>query len=705
MEAHRWPRVGVYTRSEIRGLRGTMDPGRWQKIDHLYHAALEQEMGLRAAFLQQACAGDESLQQEVESLLAQEGQSFPKAPVLEEAARALALDLTGNATFTQASSVPDKNVSRYGAAAGDPVPSSPLKERYLLQRQLGRGGFGVVYLAMDQQLLSKLVVVKIMLNAAPGPWERRKFRNEIEALARLSHPGVVSILDKGETPDNRPFLVMEYIEGVSLRSLIRPEGMDFERIADIARQAGSALDSAHRNGIWHRDLKPENIMIQTLDDGDQRIKLIDFGIATVQGSEVLLDSTTRVAGTFRYMAPEQLRGRPSAASDIYSLGVIVHEMLTGRMPFNAETAPDLYLLQKAGVEIRPSSLRSAISERVEWCVLKALQFGESDRPKSVAEFAQELVGALRIRRLPSRYEAAEAEPHFGRLVSKMCDRRAQEDDFKGFLARTVLPHSGRAAFCLIHGDEGECHESLIERLAYHTELLARKVQREERPPVKVIKIPWQYEGSVEVRLRRLVGWLFERFWAGRELQLVEPSPAALGDTLASSFSSFVFLQHDIRAARWDDLTKSLVQSYRGYLSEIPTDRAKPHVVVFLNVIYPPSSPSGWRHLLFNPKALSQKLIRKRIQRDLREIATASELAKNQASTPFLLLDELKPITRDDVLEWFSLHNILETEEQRIRATRKLFAGGGTAAAWKSMAEVETHLKEVQRSFLLERGFV
>ncbi len=138
------------------------------------------------------------------------------------------------------------------AAPGNPsLAGTRLKQRYVLQRELGRGGFGVVYLAADvQQLLARQVVVKIMLNATPDLWERRKFRDEIEALARLNHPGIVSVLDSGETEEGRPFLAMEYVEGTPLRALIRPRGMELERVADLMRQIGGALGAAHRKGIW-----------------------------------------------------------------------------------------------------------------------------------------------------------------------------------------------------------------------------------------------------------------------------------------------------------------------------------------------------------------------------------------------------------------------------------------------------------------------
>jgi len=192
----------------------------------------------------------------------------------------------------------------------------------MLQHELGRGGFGTAYLATDDQLLSRRVVVKIMHSAPPGSWERRKFRDEIEALARLNHPGIVSVLDSGETEEGQPFLVMEYIDGVSLRSLLPPRGFALDRAAEIVRQAGAALQAAHRHGVCHRDLKPENILIQTLTDGELRVKLIDFGIAKVERAEAQADSGNHIAGTFAYMAPEGLAGRPSPSNHIYSLAVV-----------------------------------------------------------------------------------------------------------------------------------------------------------------------------------------------------------------------------------------------------------------------------------------------------------------------------------------------------------------------------------------------
>src|SRR5437773_3480639 len=137
--------------------------------------------------------------------------------------------------------------------------STTLGGRYLIKQELGRGGFGAVYLALDQKMVSRPLVVKVLLDPSfADGWSVKKFQQEIEALARLDHPSIVGIFDAGETPEGRPYLVMQYVEGVSLRSAIKAEGMDFGRSANIIRQIGRALTAAHKKGIFHRDLKPEN---------------------------------------------------------------------------------------------------------------------------------------------------------------------------------------------------------------------------------------------------------------------------------------------------------------------------------------------------------------------------------------------------------------------------------------------------------------
>ena len=177
-----------------------------------------------------------------------------------------------------------------------------LKDRYRIQKELGSGGFGSVYLAADEDLLSKLVVVKILHGVSADEWSLRKFQQEKEALARIDHPGVVIILDAGQTPRGAPFLVMQFVDGVTLRKLIVPGGMEFRRAAEIFRQIGSGLQAAHAKGICHRDLKPENIMVQSGADED-RVRLIDFGIAGVRDSAFESGTSTRIAGCLLYTSP------------------------------------------------------------------------------------------------------------------------------------------------------------------------------------------------------------------------------------------------------------------------------------------------------------------------------------------------------------------------------------------------------------------
>lgn len=271
--------------------------------------------------------------------------------------------------------------------------------RYQIERELGRGGIGVVYLARDQQLMGKPVVIKILLEQvfetdADG-WVKKKFRQEVEALARIDHPGVVGVLQTGEMADGRPFLVMQYIEGRNLRSVMKPEGMNLSHVAHIMRQIGQALTSAHDRGIYHRDLKPENIMLQALGEDEDHVKLIDFGVATVKDSQVAANrATTMVAGTVGYMAPEQMIGKPSASSDIYALGVIAYEMVTGRRPFNPDSPYQLLEMQRDGVRVKPSDLRPSLNERAQAVILKALSFEQQERHARARDFGEELSRAL-----------------------------------------------------------------------------------------------------------------------------------------------------------------------------------------------------------------------------------------------------------------------------------------------------------------------
>lgn len=279
----------------------------------------------------------------------------------------------------------------------DPLLGTMLDSRYLVKRRLGRGGFGVVYLATDEKMMSRPVVVKALLDEKiSSEWSVRKFKQEMEALARVDHPSIVGIFDSGQLSDGKPYIVMQYVDGSSLRSLISPEGMAFWRAANIIQQVGRALSAAHERGILHRDLKPENIMVQTLGDGEEQVKVIDFGIAKVKNSVISLSSAgNQTVGTAAYMSPEQLSaGTVSPASDVYCFAVIAYEILTGRRPTNPDSAFQLLELQRSGVRIKPRDLRPNLSEKAESIILQGLSFEPRERYERARDFGDLLSSAL-----------------------------------------------------------------------------------------------------------------------------------------------------------------------------------------------------------------------------------------------------------------------------------------------------------------------
>jgi serine/threonine protein kinase len=281
-----------------------------------------------------------------------------------------------------------------GSMDRPPNATEVLKQRYVIVRPLSHGGFGKVFLAHDRQLHNRPVVIKIQLDhSVDDPWFERKFNDELRALTLINHPGVVCALDSGRTEDGRPFLVMEYIEGKTLRAVLTPEGLPLDRAANLFHQVGQALGAAHDKKIWHRDLKPENIMLRMFPGGDEHVQLIDFGIATIVDLNAK-QSSTRVAGSLPYMAPEQVTGQPTAETDIYAFGVIAYEALTGRKPFVPEDMDQLCALQRAGVRIRPSLLRPGVSPMAEKLILQALSYNPNERPNDAREFGDQLSQAL-----------------------------------------------------------------------------------------------------------------------------------------------------------------------------------------------------------------------------------------------------------------------------------------------------------------------
>jgi serine/threonine protein kinase len=379
-----------------------MTPEFYERVCRVCYDALQREEPRRSSFLDRACDGDAALRIEVETMLACEGrvESFLATPALIVAANQLAEISEAEVAILQSG---DQNGNdaypiRPETFTESFAPGATLGGRYLIDKELSRGGVCAVFLARDQKLHYTPVVIKVLLKiwqqTGHKTWMEKKFKGEIAALARIDHPGVVRALDVGEAPDGRSYLVMQYVSGESLRSVMTQEGMELDRIAKLVRQMGRALAAAHRQGVIHRDLKPENIMLQSVGD-EEYVKLIDFGIATIHEMADAADSrTTEVVGTRSYMAPEQLRGKPLVASDIYALGVIVYEMATGQRPFNSESILQLYELQRAGAKVKPCDLRPDFPEAAQSIILKALSFSPQGRYTDAKEFTDALAERL-----------------------------------------------------------------------------------------------------------------------------------------------------------------------------------------------------------------------------------------------------------------------------------------------------------------------
>ncbi|MGA2588739.1 MAG: protein kinase [Bryobacteraceae bacterium] len=264
-----------------------------------------------------------------------------------------------------------------------------LGNRYRIVRQLGKGGFGVVYLAHDEQLHQRPVVIKVLTEGdTQDEWLESRFRKEAEALSRIDHPGVVGVLDQGTASDGKLFIVMQFVDGVTLRSVLERGPLELSRAADLLSQTAEALTAAHDQDICHRDLKPENIMVRKLPAGREQAVIIDFGIAAVKHSAVASSAQTKVAGSLQYMAPEQMTGNPEIASDIYSLGVSAYEMVTGRPPFKCNSPVEFYFQQQEGVQQKPSQLRPELPAGAESAILKALAFNSKDRYVRALDFGE-----------------------------------------------------------------------------------------------------------------------------------------------------------------------------------------------------------------------------------------------------------------------------------------------------------------------------
>ena len=277
-------------------------------------------------------------------------------------------------------------------AVSDSLIDTLFDGRYRIQRKLGAGGMADVYLAEDQEL-GRRVAIKI-LNSRHGNDDQfiERFRREAKNAAALNHPNIVSIYDRGEAEDTY-YIAMEYLDGRTLKELIVSRGAAPVNVAiEYARQILSALRFAHRHGIVHRDIKPHNVLV----DGEGRVKVTDFGIARAGTSQ--MTEAGSIVGTAQYLSPEQARGgEVDPRSDLYSLGIVLYELLTGKTPFDGETPVEIAMKHLSNTPKPPSKLRPDVPPELDMVVLRALAKNPDDRYQNADEMEADLERVARGR--------------------------------------------------------------------------------------------------------------------------------------------------------------------------------------------------------------------------------------------------------------------------------------------------------------------
>ncbi len=343
-----------------------MTPEGWEKITEIYHSALELETRERSAFLDKACAGDDALRREVESLLEAEAAAgnFIARPAVHDAASMLTVK-------TEASLLPGQNLGHYRIIS-----------------RLGAGGMGEVYLAKDMRLNREVAIKVLPASFAANPNYLRRFRTEAEAAATLNHSNVATVYSV-EKVDGNLFITMEYVAGKTLDASIPPPGLDLKTFLDLFIPLADALAHAHEKGVSHRDIKPGNIIITQ----GGAPKILDFGLAQIDRpkrgeneSTLKITEPGQVFGTPSYMSPEQAEGKPlDQRSDIFSFGVVMYEAITGERPFKGDSYASIIsnLLKTEPVSV--SELRAETPYLLTRLISRCLSKSRQERFQSMSE--------------------------------------------------------------------------------------------------------------------------------------------------------------------------------------------------------------------------------------------------------------------------------------------------------------------------------
>jgi serine/threonine protein kinase len=359
-----------------------MTPGtktdRWKLIQDIFQAAAELPASKRSEYLDRVCAGDEELRSEVASLLENDSEGTQTLHFV------VANDLNDLAEASSAREI--------GVRVGP----------YRLVRELDGGGMGIVYLAVrsDDQYF-QIVAIKMVRKGMESPALLQRFRAERQILATLTHPNIGAILDGGECDDGRPYIVMEYVEGQPITLASETRGLSIRQRIELFRSVCSAVHYAHQKLVIHRDIKPSNVLVTS----DGIVKLIDFGISKPLAPELIPGALAPTEGGQRlltpdYASPEQLLGRPlTTATDIYSMGVLLFELLTGARPYTlsdlSPSAAERIVCEQ--VNRKPSSVpeiskqtRNELAGDLDTIVVKAMEKDPSRRYGSAEELDQDL---------------------------------------------------------------------------------------------------------------------------------------------------------------------------------------------------------------------------------------------------------------------------------------------------------------------------
>ncbi|HEY7160016.1 MAG TPA: serine/threonine-protein kinase, partial [Acidobacteriota bacterium] len=344
----------------------------WKKIDELLDTALELRPEKRKAYLDEACGNNHELRKKVEALIAadERAQSFIESPALVQHGNLLSND---------------QEVFNH------PFPFT--FAHYQVLQEIGQGGMGKVYLAEDT-ILSRKVALKILRSGlTTEPARLQRFQNEARAASSLNHPNILTVYETGQE-NGIPFIATEYVEGKTLRVQLTSGKIKIRDAVDIAIQICSALAPAHEAGIVHRDIKPENIMLRH----DGIVKVLDFGVAKMiqvadsnEETRTNLTMEGEVIGTAKYMSPEQVRGQNvDARSDIFSLGIVLFEMLTGISPFEGKTRSDVIAAILNTEVLNITNYLPGIPKDLETIVIKMLQKDSHNRYQTDRELLKDL---------------------------------------------------------------------------------------------------------------------------------------------------------------------------------------------------------------------------------------------------------------------------------------------------------------------------